>query len=81
VCRALAVPKVQAGARVSRLTERELEVLRQMATGASNTEIARRLMVSEATVKSHVGHVFAKLDVRDRAGAIVFAYQHGIVTG
>jgi DNA-binding NarL/FixJ family response regulator len=81
VCRALAVPKVQAGARVSRLTERELEVLRQIATGASNTEIARRLMVSEATVKSHVGHIFTKLDVRDRAGAIVFAYQHGIVTG
>jgi DNA-binding NarL/FixJ family response regulator len=81
VCRALAVPKAQAGTRVDRLTDRELDVLRQIATGASNTEIARSLVVSEATVKSHVGHIFSKLDVRDRAGAIVFAYQHGIVTG
>jgi DNA-binding NarL/FixJ family response regulator len=81
VCRAVAVPKVQAGVRIGQLTDRELDVLRQMATGASNTEIARTLVVSEATVKSHVGHIFAKLDVRDRAGAIVFAYQHGIVTG
>ncbi|HKA03606.1 MAG TPA: response regulator transcription factor, partial [Acidimicrobiales bacterium] len=79
--RTSAVPKAQAGSRVTQLTDRELDVLRQMATGASNTEIAQRLVVSEATVKSHVGHIFTKLDVRDRAGAIVFAYQHGIVTG
>jgi DNA-binding NarL/FixJ family response regulator len=78
--RTSAVPKAQAGARVGQLTDRELDVLRQMATGASNTEIAERLVVSEATVKSHVGRIFTKLDVRDRAGAIVFAYQHGIVT-
>jgi DNA-binding NarL/FixJ family response regulator len=50
-----------------------------MATGASNTEIAAELLVSEATVKTHVGSVFAKLGVRDRAAAIVFAYDHGIV--
>ena len=49
-----------------------------MATGASNPEIAASLVVSEATVKTHVGSIFAKLGVRDRAGAIVFAYQHGI---
>jgi DNA-binding NarL/FixJ family response regulator len=52
-----------------------------MATGASNAEIGRRLFVSEATVKTHVGSIFAKLAVRDRAGAIVFAYQHGLVVG
>ena len=79
--RTSAVPKVRAGARVGQLTDRELDVLRHMATGASNTEIAARLVVSEATVKSHVGHIFTKLAVRDRAGAIVFAYQHGVVSG
>ena len=65
-------------ARVAELTDREHEVLRAMATGAPNREIAARLFVSEATVKTHVGSIFAKLGVRDRAGAIVFAYQHGI---
>jgi DNA-binding NarL/FixJ family response regulator len=77
--RATVVPRLREAARANELTERELEVLRQMATGASNGEIARRLMVSEATVKSHVGAVFQKLGARDRAGAIVFAYQHGLV--
>ncbi len=79
--RASAVPAARAAARVDELTDRELDVLRQMATGASNTEIAARLVVSEATVKSHVGRIFAKLAVRDRAGAIVYAYQHGVVSG
>jgi len=78
--RTTVVPRLREGARASDLTSRELEVLRQMATGASNAEIAKQLMVSEATVKTHVGAVFMKLGVRDRAGAIVFAYQHGIVT-
>jgi DNA-binding NarL/FixJ family response regulator len=50
-----------------------------MATGASNSELAAQLLVSEATIKTHVGAIFSKLGVRDRAGAIVFAYQHGIV--
>jgi DNA-binding NarL/FixJ family response regulator len=77
--RGTVVPRVREGARATELTERELEVLRQMATGASNGEIARQLMVSEATVKTHVGAVFQKLGVRDRAGAIVFAYQHRLV--
>jgi len=79
--RATVVPKLREGNRATQLTGRELEVLRQMATGASNAEIARHLLVSEATVKTHVGSIFAKLAVRDRAGAIVFAYQHGLVAG
>jgi DNA-binding NarL/FixJ family response regulator len=67
------------GARVSELTDREHDVLRHMARGATNAEIAAALTVSEATVKTHVGAVFSKLGVRDRAAAIVFAYDHGIV--
>jgi DNA-binding NarL/FixJ family response regulator len=79
--RTTVAPKLREGERVAHLTERELGVLRHMATGASNAEIAGRLVVSEATVKSHVGSIFTKLGVRDRAGAIVFAYQHGLVAG
>jgi DNA-binding NarL/FixJ family response regulator len=78
--RGTVVPRVREAGRATELTERELEVLRQMATGASNGEIARQLLVSEATVKTHVGAVFQKLGVRDRAGAIVFAYQHRLVS-
>jgi len=65
--------------RVDALTEREHDVLRQMARGATNAEIAATLIVGEATVKTHVGAIFSKLGVRDRAAAIVFAYDHGIV--
>jgi DNA-binding NarL/FixJ family response regulator len=79
--RTTGVRRAREGSRASALSERELEVLRSMATGATNAEIARQLVVSEATVKTHVGSIFAKLGVRDRAGAIVFAYQHGIVAG
>lgn len=61
------------------LTERETEVLRRMARGATNREIAEGLHVSEGTVKAHVGAIFAKLAVRDRPAAIVFAYDHGLV--
>jgi DNA-binding NarL/FixJ family response regulator len=50
-----------------------------MARGATNAEIAASLYVAEATVKSHVGSIFTKLDVRDRSAAIVFAYDHGVV--
>ncbi len=50
-----------------------------MARGATNAEIATTLHVSEPTVKSHIGSIFSKLGVRDRAAAIVFAYDHGIV--
>jgi DNA-binding NarL/FixJ family response regulator len=65
---------------VSRLSDRETEVLKLMARGANNAEIARSLMVSERTVKSHVGAIFSKLAVRDRAGAIVLAYESGLTT-
>ena len=65
--------------RTAELTDREHDVLHHMARGATNGEIARVLIVSEATVKTHVGAIFAKLGVRDRAAAIVFAYDHGIV--
>jgi DNA-binding NarL/FixJ family response regulator len=55
-------------------------VLRHMARGATNSEIASRLYASETTVKSHVGAIFAKLGVRDRPAAIVFANDHGITS-
>ncbi|GAA4835271.1 response regulator transcription factor [Garicola koreensis] len=60
------------------LTTRERELLTEMATGDSNTEIAARLYLSEATVKTHVGQVLAKLGCRDRVQAVVFAYDAGI---
>jgi DNA-binding NarL/FixJ family response regulator len=64
---------------LSRLTERELTVLRAMATGASNAEIASDLYLSVATVKTHVARVLAKLGLRDRVQAVVFAYESRLV--
>jgi DNA-binding NarL/FixJ family response regulator len=77
--RSSARPRIADVARIDALTAREHDVLRHMARGATNAEIAGALFVSEPTVKSHVNSIFSKLAVRDRAAAIVFAYDHGIV--
>ena len=78
--RRVVAPAARDAARLDLLTDREHDVLRLMARGATNAEIAARLYVAEATVKTHVGSIFTKLGVRDRAAAIVLAYDHGVVS-
>lgn len=65
---------------LEQLTPREIEVLRLMADGLSNGEIAGELVLSEATVKTHVAHILNKTDSRDRVQAVIFAYESGLVT-
>jgi DNA-binding NarL/FixJ family response regulator len=68
-----------ANERLEELTDREIEVLQQLASGLSNAEMADELYVSEATIKTHVSHILTKLEVRDRVQAVVVAYESGLV--
>ncbi|MDJ0925672.1 MAG: response regulator transcription factor [Acidimicrobiia bacterium] len=70
-------PRPHAG--LDDLTERETEVLQQLARGLSNSEIAGELFVSETTVKTHVSHILTKLELRDRVQAVIVAYESGLV--
>lgn len=66
-------------AAVRQLTQREVEVLSEVAQGLSNAEIASKLFIGEGTVKTHVARVFAKLGLRDRVQAVIFAYESGLI--
>ncbi|MFT4220597.1 MAG: response regulator transcription factor [Microbacterium sp.] len=71
-------PPMRPGAQVDLLTPREKDVLSLIGAGLSNSEIADGLFLGEGTVKTHISHIFMKLDLRDRAAAVVFAFDHGL---
>lgn len=73
------LPRATARGRLEELTGREVDVLRLIGRGATNAEIGAELHIAEGTVKTHVGRILAKLGVRDRPAAIVYAFDHGIV--
>ncbi len=75
------VPTAATRLRLDRLTDRERQVLLLIAQGRSNAEIAELLVIAESTAKTHVKRVLAKIDVHDRAQAVVFAYQSGLMAG
>lgn len=75
-----AAEPTETSASLERLTARERAVLGLIGRGLSNDEIAAELVISVVTVKSHVGNIFHKLDVRDRAAAVVYAFDHGVVS-
>jgi DNA-binding NarL/FixJ family response regulator len=73
------VPQPRPDSHLSRLTEREVQVLGLVARGLTNAEIARELVVSDATAKTHVSNVLLKLGLRDRIHAVIYAYESGLI--